>query len=267
MDASMAVPLAASMVALLSAAVTAWVARGNARRAADNAREIELLRRDHARELERTREEAASRKTVSKFSEPLLQSAFDLQSRLFNIARRNFFGRFHAHGNARERSYVVENTTFLVCQYLAWTELVRREIQFLDLGEAERTREVSRRLGAVAHQLTTSSLAPPLRIFAGEQRAIGEALICGAPGDFECAGYGAFLQRFGEGAHPLIDAVRADIVAMTADPAPALPRLIAVQHALVDLIALLDPDHIRLRRDLVSKIGDGDALAEERGSR
>ncbi|HZY12572.1 MAG TPA: hypothetical protein VFE89_07385 [Beijerinckiaceae bacterium] len=50
-----------------------------------------------------------------------------------------------------------------------------------------------------------------LRIFAGEQRALGEAPIVREDGRAECMGYGAFLKKFIHGKDSLIDSLRADI--------------------------------------------------------
>lgn len=68
---------------------------------------------------------------------------YDLQSRLFNILRGGVL-TFITGGDQRERSYVIDNTVFLIGQYLCWTELTRREIQYIDLGKDEETRRLQR---------------------------------------------------------------------------------------------------------------------------
>jgi hypothetical protein len=91
------------------------------------------------------------------------------------------------------------------------------------------------------------------RIFAGEQRALGEALLQTVSRGPECMGYGAFLKAFDRGANPLVDAVRADVAAMGDRLHLATERLTELQHALIDLLAMLDPEHRRFPADRRSK--------------
>jgi hypothetical protein len=64
-----------------------------------------------------------------RFREPLLQAAFNLQSRLYNIVRLDFLHNFMAAEDATpdEREYAVQNTVYLIGQYLGWLEVIRRE--------------------------------------------------------------------------------------------------------------------------------------------
>ncbi len=81
-------------------------------------------------------------KIVSKFRDPLLHAAYDLQSRIFNILQKAFLKTYYANGSDRDKEYAIENTVFLVAQFLGWTELIRQEIQFLDLGSDDDTRKL-----------------------------------------------------------------------------------------------------------------------------
>jgi hypothetical protein len=124
-------------------------ARAVAQLGADNARAVEQLRAVNARaveelkiEYDRLKAEAQRQREISNFSEPLARAAYDLQSRIYNILKKDLVGTYLVRGNERERDYVVESTTFLVAQYFCWTELVRREIQFIDLGESSRIRKL-----------------------------------------------------------------------------------------------------------------------------
>ena len=82
--------------------------------------------------LQLERDEALARReaqtTLSKFRDPLMHAAYDLQSRIFNILERGFLDRYYFRGSAREKEYAVENTVFLVAQFLGWTEAIREEI-------------------------------------------------------------------------------------------------------------------------------------------
>jgi hypothetical protein len=237
------VALIAGAVALASAAGTVWSSIRNAERSNANAKAIEQLKIAAERQKE-----------ISAFSEPLARSAYDLQSRFYNILRQNLVGVYLVNGNDREKSYVVNSTVFLVGEYLCWTELVRREIQFIDLGESNKTRELLRLQDTIYSLWGTDKQPPLFRIFAGEQRAIGEALIqTGARGP-ESMGYGAFLKTFTTGANPLIDALRADVMSLQNHLSQATERLTNLQRALIDLLGMLDPDYLRFPEDRRSKV-------------
>jgi hypothetical protein len=249
MKVELVVALIAGVVALASAAGTIWSSIRNAEHSNANAKAIEQLKFEN----ERLKAAAQRQKEISGFSEPLARSAYDLQSRLYNILRQGLIDVYLVHGNDRERSYVTNNTAFLIGQYLCWTELVRREIQFIDLGESNKTRELLRLQDTIYSLWGTDQQPPLLRIFAGEQRAIGEALIqTGARGP-ECMGYGAFLRTFDKGANPLIDALRADVMLLDKEFAQATERLKNLQHALIDLLKMLDPEYLRFPENRRSK--------------
>jgi hypothetical protein len=92
---------------------------------------------------------------------------------------------YYDRGNERERSYVLHNTSFLVAQYFAWTEIVRRNLQYIDLGRDEQTRPLARLQDDIYAFFQADSFARPFRVFVGAQRAIGERMIkerCARPG-------------------------------------------------------------------------------------
>src|SRR4051812_1080099 len=69
---------------------------------------------------------------LGRYRDPLLSAAYDLQSRFYNIARRDFLGVYYQRGDLDALS--AENTTlWIVGQYFGWVEILRREVQFLDL--------------------------------------------------------------------------------------------------------------------------------------
>ena len=72
-------------------------------------------------------------------------------------------------------------------------------------------------------------------------------------GAIECIGYGAFLHKFTLGEDELVDAVRKEIGRLDSDLQSAEQRLIGVQHALIDLLSILDPDYIRFPRNRRTK--------------
>jgi hypothetical protein len=200
--------------------------------------------------------EEADRLAV-RFREPILQAAFNLQSRLFNIARQDFLGRFLTAENATpdEREYAVTNTSYLIGQYLGWVEIVRRESQYIDPRSRVRNREIVHHLERVRDTFSDSTELedPTLRLFRGEQRAIGEAMlvavepsVAGAP-RWECKGYGQFVAEHDEEQiQRWFRRIESDVGVLGKDLHSHLERLIELQHGLLDLVGVLDPEAERV---------------------
>jgi len=45
-----------------------------------------------------------------------------------------------------KREYTIQSTLFVIAQYFGWIEILRRDIQFLDLGNVKENRELSKLL-------------------------------------------------------------------------------------------------------------------------
>jgi hypothetical protein len=212
----------------------------------------------------RSREEQVEDLAV-RFREPLLQSAHNLQSRLFNIVRLDFLGRFLTAEEASpsERDYAIHNTEYLVGQYLGWVEVIRRESQYVDPRSRENSRIVVERLEGVRDCFAKSDRIDdrPLRLFRGEQRAVGELMLvpvdapAGGVPRWECLGYAAFVRAL-EDPHfctwfePLEQSIREIAPLQAGFP----PRITELQHALVDLMDALDPDCDRVPRAWRSRL-------------
>jgi hypothetical protein len=232
----------AGAVSLVSAFGVDWL-----RRRDDSARHaLEHARDQRNRELaEREKNEEADR-VISRYRDPLLRSAYDLQSRIYNVYRPGGFK------GGKDPDYFRLNTVFLFAEFLAWLEIIRREVQFLDLGAVQGTRDLSHALQEVQENIaTTSKLHDDFYIYRGQQRAIGELMLVrengqGAAGPrYECMGYAAFVAA-------QEDPAFANWFTRLADAADHLPetrpeRLVWVQRALIDLIDLLDPEHDRFK--------------------
>ena len=184
---------------------------------------------------------------LSKYREPLVDAAYDLQSRIYNILRLDFFGKYLVDGTAAERRYAIDNTLYVIAQYFAWTEILRRKIQFMNFGRVDRTRRVAERQRAIvqAFQSDDPGLGVAYRVWRGEQRAIGEQMIVEAQGEAQVLGYSQFAT---DREHP-VWLWLAHLEASMTLPAPAsTARLTLLQHALVDLIRELDPEAARYGR-------------------
>lgn len=243
MNIELIVGLLAGAFALVAGALAVWGQIRSTRLSA----EMELLKMAEQRRIE-------SEKAVARYREPLARAAYDLQSRLYNLLAGNMLSKHYINGDERARNYVVDNTVYLIAQYLAWTEIIRTDIQFINLGKDEDTRQLARlqdNLYAIFQSSETGSL---LRLFAGEQRAIGERMLCKGERGQECMGYAAFLDRLAENPDPLIEALRADVHQLAQRLPEARPRLLLLQHALIDLLAFLDPDFIRFPKERRGKV-------------
>lgn len=192
-------------------------------------------------------------KTTTRYREPLARAAYDLQSRLYNILEQDLIGAYLNSGDEREQSYVVDNTTFLIAQFLAWTEIIRRDVQYIDLGRDSDTRKLERLRDDIYAIFQSDRWVRTLRLFAGEQRAIGELMIRDSTRGPECLGYGAFLSELAKAHDPLIEYIRRDVRSLSTRLSGCRPRLVALQHALIDLLAFLDPKFIRFPRKRRSK--------------
>lgn len=196
---------------------------------------------------EKQREDAEQhQKEMVYYSAPLARSAYALKNRLYNILHQNLIEVYLVNGNEREQSYVVDSTVFNIAQYLCWTEIVRRDIQYIDIGTSKGVRDFQLLQIGITRAFATDAISSPiLRLFAVEQQAVGEALRqLNAAGKWECMGYGAFLKNFSPGADSLIDALRNDVKSMRADTAVAAEQITTIHNALNKLLELLDPDAV-----------------------
>jgi hypothetical protein len=198
------------------------------------------------REAATKAEEAA--RVIAKYRDPLLSSAYDLQSRIYNVYRSGGFRGY------RDPEYFRFNTMFLFGEFLAWLEIIRQEIQFLDLGAVQATKDLSHTLQKVQGQLaTTSKLRDEFYLYRGHQRAIGELMLVrtdeqsAAGPRYECMGYAKFVAAQEDPAFAKWFTRLGDAIAQLRENKPE--RLVWVQHDLIDLIDLLDAEYDRFAQN------------------
>jgi hypothetical protein len=261
MSAQVAVAVISAVVALFAALLSAKAARSTA-----------VLQARLQSEIEERRERAdkASRleQVMSRYRDPLLNAAFDLQSRIYNLVVGDFW-IYIRRGDEEEQSYAVKSTLFVIAQYLAWAEAVRRGVQFLDLGELKRNQDLVGRLEAIRSALATDSrFGREFRIFRVHQRAIGEVMLEGVPGEaiegaqWQCIGYASFCSKLKQDEFFIswFERLNRDVRALATDVGPARARLVALQHDLISLLDFLDesaalfPKHLRSRIPVVSDL-------------
>ena len=232
MSTAIVVALISGGVSLAAATISVLSARSVARLNS----ELEERRRV------RTKEEQAA-ELRARYRDPLLGAAFDLQSRLFNIVAKDFLVRYCGEQDKTSRTYAVENTLYVLAEYLGWVEIVRREIRFLDLGEELANRQWVTTLERVRDAFARDDIDPVLRIFRGDQRAIGEVMtVVGEDERRECRGYASFaLERQRPDFSRWFERLEADIQLLARETRQHLERPLLLQHALVDVVELLDP--------------------------
>ena len=152
----------------------------------------------------RFRREANSEaiRVLRRNRDPLLRAAFDLQSRLYNIVAGNFLDRYWFRGNSEEKAYAIRSTLWLIGQYLGWVEVLRRDVQYLDLGSRRVNQRLQSRLSEISAALASDAgwLGDAFITFRTDQRAIGEFMVTardtvdgGTRPD--CLGYSEFVER------------------------------------------------------------------------
>jgi hypothetical protein len=221
--------------------------------------------------------EQARRDLVSRYRDPLLQSAALLAARLRNAI--DLFSDEPVHqaapGTKRQDDYNRYESLYRLSAYLGWVQILHREAHFLDLGSRSRNRRLMRRLGDVKGAMSGHAEESGVDVFlllGGEQQAIGELMIDpDSPDRPRCLGYVAFLRKyrddpeFAEWFSPLLE----EIDSLISNPQHAAIRLATVHNALVELIVFLDPrkvwvlgPHRKFERKALPESGPGHQVAE-----
>jgi hypothetical protein len=209
---------------------------------------------------------SAAEELAKKFREPLIQAAYNLETRIYNIVELNFFGNFLSVDSAdSEKEYAVLHTMYVFARFFCWLEIVRRETQYLDPRDDRVNRAMAAGLEAVLDTFADSIdiREKCFRLFRGEQRALGEVMLVpteastpGAP-RWECIGYAPFVHALeDEQMARWFRRLREDIGEFAENPANHDERLRLIQGRLMDIIDILDPDArrvpMRLRKRLAA---------------
>jgi hypothetical protein len=194
-----------------------------------------------------------SEAVLARYREPLLVAAYELQGRLYNILKLDFLAKYYRAGDEAQKTYAIQNTLYVVAQYLGWSEILRREIQFLSFTDSKRTRVVAEHQRRIVElfQSDDPELGRPFLVWRGEQRAIGERMIEREGDRIQCLGYASFLEREEPAFRRWFSRLEAEINEVAEE---ANPRLIELQHALVKLIRELDPQAMRYSDEMLRMV-------------
>ncbi len=244
MNAALVVGVVSAVVSLAAAVVAGLMTSWSAKRTRQYESHIEAQQRALSKA-----EQAEA--VLSRYREPLLGAALTLQSRLYYIVDQGFLGTYlHCGDPDRERN-ARDYTIYVLAEYLCWLEIVRRDLRFLDLGSEERNRDFVRQLEITQQVISSDTVPGPLRLFRGEQRAIGELLMIPtgdpAPARYESMGYVQFSARLDD--DPAFAKwfyrLREDIDRIATVDRSEQSRLIVLQNSLVGLVEFLDPQQLR----------------------
>ena len=199
---------------------------------------------------------------MSRYRDPLLNAAFDLQSRVFNLIARGYRKKIRS-GDDEERSYAVTEHP-----------VRHRSVPRLGRGRSAGacSSSISRELERnqdLAAGWRLSGRAPGDRQHSGpgsvsprHQRAIGEVMLeatpdAGAEGSrWQCLGYASFCSRLDqdESFRAWFERLDHALRELASGPGEARVRLAALQHALIELVDFLDAAGRALPPRLRSKI-------------
>jgi len=189
---------------------------------------------------------------LSRYREPLLRAAHNLQARLYNIVDMNYLASYLSCGDSEHERYARDYTVYVLAEYLCWVEIVRRDLRFLDLGAVDSNRKFVELIDVSQRVLTRESMPRPWRLFRGQQRAIGEIMMIATEATdaarHESLGYVQYCKRLANDSDfaSWFMRLRSDLDHLAVTDHDNQVRLIALQNRLMDLIEFLDPDGLRL---------------------
>ncbi len=242
LDAGSIVAIASALLSILAAVISGVMA--------NRSRKLE-----HALELQRRKESKAEQteELISKYREPLLLAAHSLQQRMHNGIGGGYLEEFLHCGDPEEERYARRFTIYTLAEYLCWVEIIRRDLQFLDLGDEGKTRSLNAHLTDISSILGSQRYGRShFRIFRGRQRAIGQLMMdIGHNGSTEALTYPEFDVRIEEDSEfrRWFTVLLKDVDAFLTHDWNGNRRQIELQWALIDLIDFLDPGKVRIPHD------------------
>lgn len=221
-----------------------------------------------------------------RYRDPIVLAALELCNRMdeiFNFYPPSFlnsdnlkqqakFITIHTTEDLHFRQYKLISTIYRFCALLGWLELYRQEVTFLDSGRSRVNQRLENCFKHIRKDLADGDINKADDwdqwkdglIFREEQRAIGEAMICGTGPSRAVMGYGSFNELLdttsGTIAFPWIEIVQEFLCnhqAHQQDFREVRFRRLVVH--LVDLVEVLDQDKVtdemkKLRRKQTAEL-------------
>jgi len=190
----------------------------------------------------------------SKYRDPLINAAYDLQCRIYKIYTYDIILNAIKKNDKREIDYLTYNTIYIICQFFAWREIIRVEIGFLYSNDDSTRLRISQILDDIYAVWQKDEFGPKLRVFSGEQRAIGEKMSRVTNEGLKCMGYAEFKNVAESGSVPFISDMITDVTTVSNSDSKCMNRLVCMHNHLVDLICLLDPNCKRIDTSQLTKL-------------
>ena len=236
---------AASIVVAVLSGIVALRAQNKADRLerfrADATQDLELLKSELQRRIDREKRELEAEAVLARYRDPLTAAAYDLQSRLYNILQQGFLTAYGGEGNERQED-AIKSTLFRLAQYFGWTEILRQDISAWKFAQDEDTRAVGELLAAVQGSFQTDAFPTEFMIWRDEQRAIGEMMIVEESGPKTCVGYARFVELYDDRMRRWLERIERNLRAGAGSNDYRLSR---IQNDLVNLVQKLDPKQLR----------------------
>lgn len=201
--------------------------------------------------IDQVKRRSEAKALIHKYRDPLTLAAYDLQSRLYGIVQ---FNLLHYHDDEEKKDLIYVYSAFLVGQYLSWTYILRRQGQFLRLSTDKTNKNLDEILSTITAEFSYDNRQGenPFMLWRGQQMAIGELMTKEEEGQLYCMGFAAFAHRyhtepeFKKWFHPIEVGILALVDARASENRIATYRLRRVQHLLIDLVTLLDPERLAM---------------------
>lgn len=167
-----------------------------------------LNQRSKRLDEERKRQEEAE-KLAARYAKPLLQAAYELEGRLESILHEERFGRLWLWPNWQPGpehgpmapvtfDYYLKSTLYLIGQFFAWIDIMKKEEIFLPLSDRAVNQEFQTLLENCVKAFSDSRIAAGAAIFRQQQRAIGEQMSeeAGKEKTLRCISYSTFVETY-----------------------------------------------------------------------
>lgn len=203
---------------------------------------------------QQAQDRAYFRDVVNLAQEPLLYAASDLQSRIYNVLEGGFIDAYADSDKERHRTNVTEYTAFLFGQYFGWAEAIRQGVLLGEVarssprsGETNNTTSIAAVIREVNDTLRTDDHGREFMMFSSEQHAIGELMLSwqnvngiSVP---SVERYASFAHRYRtESAfRAWFESIEEGM--LETEDRLVRQRLTLVQHHLVSLMDVLDPEN------------------------
>ena len=173
-------------------------------------------------------------KFLSQFRDPAIRATNDLQIRINSILEIDKITYLKKEGRIE---YYINSTAFLVAQFFAWVEILRRKANKLDYSE------LITRLDEVSQAFAYGHLS--FQIFPLEQREIGERIIITSSDQdekYQTIGYSDFVDYMKSSNVPIcFMQLDKHVRALMDNPGLPKERLTKIRSTLINLIDLVDP--------------------------